>query len=150
MGHAIGTQNYICAPAPTPSGMDWLPIGPQATIYDDDAGQMLTHFQSRNPFEANAIAVTWQHSKDTSMVWAKRLSGSLDPAFVAPGAVEWLLLEVSGAQFGPTGGDRLTRARFIHRVNTVGGVKPPSAECTPSTLNTRRLVTYQADYYFYR
>jgi hypothetical protein len=35
-------------------------------------------------------------------------------------------------------------------VNTVGGRKPPSAECTPATINTRRFVNYEADYYFYR
>jgi hypothetical protein len=29
-------------------------------------------------------------------------------------------------------------------------VKPPANECTPATLNTRRLVPYEADYYFYR
>ena len=36
------------------------------------------------------------------------------------------------------------------RINTVGGVKPPSSECTAATLNTRRLVSYEADYYFYQ
>ena len=70
--------------------------------------------------------------------------------FVAPGAIEWLLLDVSGEEFGPTAGDKLARAAFIQRVNTIGGIKPPSAECTAATLNTRKLVPYEADYYFYR
>ena len=78
------------------------------------------------------------------------VSGSLDPNFVAPGAIEWLRLDVSGDAFGPTGGDKVERAAYIQRVNTVGGVKPASAECTASAINTRRLVSYQADYYFYR
>jgi len=150
MGHAIGTQNYICAPAATSSGTEWLPIGPQATVFDDDAAQILTHYQSRNPFEGNAIAVTWQHSRDTSTVWAKKIAGSSDPVYVPSTAIEWLLLAVTGAQFGPHGGDRLTGTRYIQRVNTVGGLKPPASECGVGALNTRRLVTYQADYYFYR
>jgi hypothetical protein len=29
-------------------------------------------------------------------------------------------------------------------------VKPPAADCTLSALNSRRLVQYEADYYFYR
>ena len=147
--HAIGTQNYICAPAATPSGLDWLFIGPQATLFDDDGDQTFTHYQSRNEIP-NAIQATWQHSRDSSAVWATRHSGSLDSAYVAPNAIEWLLLDVSGASLGPNGGNKLAAAKFIQRVNTTGGVKPASAECTLSTLNTRRLVSYEADYYFYR
>ena len=148
--HAVGTQNYICAPAATPSGVDWLFFGPQATLFNDDLEQTVTHFFSRNPSRANAIQATWQHSRDTSTVWATRRDGSLDPKYVRPGAIEWLLLDVCGAVPGPTGGEKLSSALFIQRVNTRGGVKPPSTECTPATLNTRKLVTYEADYYFYK
>ena len=147
---AVGTQNYICAPAATTSGVDWLFIGPQATLFDENLEQVGTHYQSRNPLRNNAIHATWQHSRDTGAVWATRRDGSMDSDYVAPGAIEWLLLDVSGAQVGPTGGDMFTSAVFIQRVNTVGGVKPPTTECTPATLNTRRLVPYQADYYFYK
>jgi hypothetical protein len=147
---AVGTQNYICAPAATPTGVDWLFIGPQATLFDERLEQVATHFQSRNPQRNNAIQAVWQHSRDTSAVWATRRDGSLDPDYVAPGAIEWLVLDVSGAQLGPATGDKLSRAAIIQRVNTVGGVKPPANDCTPATLNTRRLVPYEADYYFYR
>ena len=150
VAHAVGTQNYICAPAATASGVDWLFIGPQATLFDADAEQILTHFQSRNPFQGDVIQATWQDSKDSSAVWAKKYTGSLDPTYVAPGAIEWLLLEVTGVQFGPTGGDRMAGTAYIQRVNTVGGTKPAAGECTASTVNTRRLVSYEADYYFYR
>src|SRR5262245_65377164 len=78
-GHAVGTQNYICAPAPTSSGLDWLFIGPQATVFDDDVRQIMTHFQSVNPFRIDgAIQATWQHSGDSSAAWARRLDGSTD------------------------------------------------------------------------
>ncbi len=149
-GHAIGTQNYICAPAPTPSGFDWLFLGPQATVFDDAGEQILTHFFSMNPFQSDALQATWQHSRDSSAVWAVKRFGSLDPAYVAPGAIEWLLLEVTGGAVGPTGGDRLAGAKYIQRVNTAGGVKPSASDCRRSTVNTRRLVAYEADYYFYR
>lgn len=143
--HAVGTQNYICAAAPTSSGFDWLFIGPQATLFDEDFEQGLTHFQSRNVLQ-DAIQATWRHSHDSSTVWATKHSGST----VTPNAIEWLLLDVTRTEPGPTGGDRLVRTAFIQRVNTVGGMKPPSAECSLSALNTRRLVAYEADYYFYR
>jgi hypothetical protein len=145
VGHAVGTQNYICATAPTASGRDWVFIGPQATLFDARGQQIITHFHSYNPI-ANAIQATWQHSRDSSAVWAVRFSGSPDPA----GAIEWLKLSASGDTVGPTLGDVLTGTLFIQRVNTVGGVKPPEAQCTASLINTRRLVPYEADYYFYR
>lgn len=149
-GHAIGTQNYMCAPAATASGLDWFFIGPQATLFDSSGEQVVTHFLSRNPSPTGALQATWQHSRDSSRVWARRLQGSVDSAYVAPDAIEWLLLEVTGKQAGPTGGDKFGATVRIHRVNTVGGVKPPSDECTVATINTRRFVPYEADYYFYK
>jgi hypothetical protein len=74
----------------------------------------------------------------------------MDPLYVAPGAIEWLLLDVTGQELGPTAGNKLTPSLLIQRINTVGGVKPPSADCTATTLNTRKLVPYEADYYFYK
>jgi hypothetical protein len=148
--HAIGTQNYICAPAATASGLDWLFIGPQATLFDADGAQIATHFHSRNPLPGGAIEATWQHSRDSSTVWAKKRIGSTDPVYVAQDAIEWLLLDATAMQAGPAGGDKLTRTLLIQRVNTIGGVKPPTAQCTASAVNTRRLVPYEADYYFYQ
>ena len=78
-GHAVGTQNYICAPVATPSGVDWLFIGPQATVFDADVQQILTHYQSKNPFRGDALHATWQDSEDTSAVWAVKRAGSSDP-----------------------------------------------------------------------
>jgi len=144
--HALGTQNYICAPA-TGGGVEWLFIGPQATGFDAAAQQVLTHFQSKNPFDE--LHATWQHSRDSSAVWAKKYRGSIDSNYVSPDAIEWLLLTVTGTQVGPTGGDKLATTKLIQRVNTVGGLKPPAAECTAATVNNRRLVPYEADYYFY-
>lgn len=148
IGHAIGTQNYICAPA-AGGGVKWLFIGPQATVFDREGQQILTHYQSENPLEADVIDATWQDSRDTSAVWARKIRGSVDPAFVDPGAIEWLLLGKTADRIGPDGGDRVTSAVFIQRVNTVGG-KAPATGCGESMINTRKLVPYEADYIFYR
>jgi len=148
VGHAVGTQNFICAPASTATGVDWFFIGPQATLFDDLGRQITTHYQSKNPFKNDAIHATWVHSGDTSAVWATRLRGSTDPAYVAPDAIEWLLLEMSGAMVGPFGGEKLAKVKYLQRVNTAGGLKPSSG-CTASTINTRQFVKYTADYYFY-
>jgi hypothetical protein len=149
VGHAIGTQNYICAPAATATGVDWLFLGPQATVFDGHGQQILTHFLSRNPYDNDALHATWQHSRDTSVVWAAKIAGSSDPSYVEPGAVEWLLLEMTGVEAGPNGGRKLAGTTYLQRVHTVGGVKPPAGECTIATINARRLVPYEADYYFY-
>jgi hypothetical protein len=146
-GHAVGTQNYICVT--TAQGIKWLFIGPQATVFDAAGQQILTHFQSENPLLPGVIHATWQHSRDTSAVWAAKLVGSTDAAYVAPDAIEWLLLGKTADAQGPTGGDKMTATVFIHRVNTVGG-KEPATGCTAETLNTRKLVPYEADYIFYK
>ena len=142
MFHAVGTQNYICLVA----GQAWTFIGPQATLFDDDQDQALTHFLSINPIDGNARA-TWQHSRDTSSVWARAIATSTDPSFVAPGAIPWLLLVVEGAQDGPTGGGKIARTTYIQRVNTVGGVAP-AASC--ASAGARAFVAYETDYVFYK
>ncbi len=147
-GHAIGTQNYICLPSG--SGFAWTLFGPQATLFKDNTAQIITHFLSPNPDENGTPRATWQHSKDTSAIWAVAFASSSDPNFVAPGAIPWLLLQVVGAQDGPTGGDKLSAIGFIQRLSTSGGVAP-STGCTLSTdVGKRALVPYTADYLFYK
>jgi hypothetical protein len=145
---ATGTQNYICLP--TATSVAWTFLGPQATLFNEDSEQVITHFLSPNPAENGAPRATWQHSRDTSAVWAVAIASSTDPAYVAPGAIPWLLLEVTGAEYGPRWGDKLARTRFIQRVNTAGGVAP-SAGCSAATdAGTRALVPYTTDYILYR
>jgi hypothetical protein len=141
-GHAIGTQNYICLPS------GWTFFGPQATLFDADDRQVITHFLGPNPFESDTARATWQHSGDTSTVWAMAIASSSNPGFVAPGAFPWLLLQVVGSQDGPTDGDKLSETTFIQRVNTVGGIAP-STGCTPSDVGQKAFVPYEADYVFY-
>ena len=138
--HAIGTQNYVCLS----TGWGSPVYAPQATLFDDENEQTLTHFLSPNPEEANEARPTWQDSHDSSAVWANAIPGaSYTPD---PTAIPWLLLRVVGRAEGPTGGDRLTGTTFIQRLNTTGGLKPTGA-CSEGA---RALVPYTADYFFYK
>lgn len=146
--HAFGTQDYVCLPSG--SGFAWTFFGPQATLFNRHRQQVVTHFLSPNPFESATSRVTWQHSQDTSTVWGKAAESSGDPAFVAPGAIPWLLVQVVGAQDGPTGGNRLTPTTFIQRLNTAGGSVPLTGCSAATDVGKKALVPYSADYLFYK
>jgi hypothetical protein len=149
VGHAYGTQNYICLPAGK-NGAAWTFFGPQATLFSDEGEQLTTHFLSPNPDENGTSRATWQDSRDTSSVWAVAIAISSDPAFVAPGSIPWLLLEVVGSQYQPAWGDRLAPTTVIQRVNTLGGVAPATGCKLSADVGKKVLVPYTADYYFYR
>ena len=131
-GYAIGTQNYTCLP--TATAVAWSFTGPQATVFrvvnDEVRQQLTTHFLSVNPVES-VPRPTWQHSRDSSRVWGRAAAASTDPAFVEHGAIAWLLLEATGAELGPTGGDALAETSFIQRLNTSGGVAPTTGCSLP-------------------
>ena len=155
IGHAIGTQNYVCKPSGT--GVKYVLFTPEATLSRDNNRQIITHFFSPNPSEPNTdptvvadglIRATWQ-ARDTSTVWAKvhQPDGALT---VDEHAIAWLLLDVSGTQDGPTGGRTLSDTTFIQRLNTTGGL-PPLTGCTSATdVGNQAFVPYTADYVFYK
>ncbi len=146
--HAEGTQQYVCAVAP--GGFAWIFFGPQATLTDEAERQIATHYLSQNPDEGGAARPTWQHSGDTSAVWAAPVASSTDPAFVAPGAIPWLLLRVVGARPGPAGGATLATTSYIQRVDTAGGIAPPTGCRNASDIGRKALVPYTTAYVFYR
>jgi uncharacterized protein DUF3455 len=147
-GHAYGTQNYSCLP----SGRSyaWILFGPQATLFDDNNEQIITHFLSANPDENGTPRPTWQHSRDTSSVWAALYKSSTDANYVAPDAIPWLLLQVVGAENGPTSGAKLSTATWIQRVNTAGGLAPKTGCSNAGDVGKRVLVPYAADYVFFK
>jgi hypothetical protein len=146
-GHAVGTQDYVCLPSG--SSFAWTLITPQATLFGPRDQQLTTHFFSPNPLEAGTVRPAWQHSRDTSTVWGKLHASSADSAYVAPGAIPWLLLDVAGAAAGPNGGNALTAATQIHRVNTFGGAAPATGCTASSDVGKKEFVPYEADYFFY-
>ncbi len=145
---AFGTQNYVCLPSA--SGPAWKFLGPQATLYRPAHGdrhrQVTTHFLAANPAEGGVARPSWQHSLDSSHVWGRAVAASSDAAYVEPGAIPWLLVEVVGAAPGPTGGQALTRTTYIHRLRTSGGAAPDTA-CEVGAV---AMVPYATDYVFYR
>jgi hypothetical protein len=147
VGHAVGTQNYICLPSG--SKIAWSLFTPQATLFDDEGQQLTTHFFSPNPDENGTVRPAWQHSQDTSTVWVRLSAASTDAEFVAPGAIPWLLLEAAGSETGPDDGDTLTYTTWIHRVNTTGGLAPSTGCSKAKDVGTKAFVPYTADYFFY-
>jgi len=163
VGHAQGTQGYVCLPDASTGGTSWTinAARPEATLFTKIFGQdvqIITHFASINanpnplglpvPKGGNA---TWQSSFDTSKVWAKAVGkpvvGGTDPASCPnSGAIPCLLLQSVGNQQGPTGGKLLADVTFVQRLNTQGGAAPTTA----CTVGQTQLQGYSADYYFYR
>ena len=60
VGHAVGTQNYVCLPSGT--GFKFILFTPQATLFNDNDKQVMTHYFSPNPSEGGTIRATWQDS----------------------------------------------------------------------------------------
>jgi len=145
VGHGSGTQNYICLPAAT--GFDWVLFTPQATLFNDEDRQVVTHFFSPSPPDSDPtkLVPTWQANDDSS-VWAAKDASVPSPT----GSIDWLRLKTVATRPGRTGGDRLSDTTYILRVNTKGGTKP-SAPCTASSnVGGKNCVPYEALYIFYR
>jgi len=148
LGHATGTQNYVCLPSGT--GFRYVLFTPQATLFQHRGRQATTHFFSPNPQEeGRPIRATWQHSRDTSTFWGKVLESYSETDFVAPGAIAWLKIGKAGVEEGPGGGDTLTATTFVQRVNTAGGVAPPTGCASAEDVGRQAFVPYTADYIFY-
>ena len=152
LGRGVGTQNYVCAPcdpnnANCPLGVAFTLFTPQATLFNDQGEQLITHFSSPNPVEGGTVRVTWQDSRDTSSVWAKLVKAVM----VTDDSIPWVLLNVkdTGTQAGPTG-DRMTKTTFIQRVNTLGGLAPAVGCLSAADLGHQAFIPYRADYFFYK
>lgn len=140
VAHAVGTQDYVCLS----TGWASANYGPQATLFNEDNEQILTHFLSAYPVGSGSFFPTWQDSHDTSIVWASPVQ---DAKYTPdPTAIAWLLLKVVGKAVGPTGGDKMIVTTYIQRLNTTGGLKPT----TSCSEGDKYLVPYTADYYFYK
>ena len=161
VGHAQGTQGYVCLPTST-GGTSWTinAARPEATLFAKFFGQdvqIITHFTSinANPNENATLPVplggnaTWQSSFDTSKVWAKAvgtvIAGTDAASCPNTGAIPCLLLQSIGNQKGPAGGKLLADTTYVQRLNTNGG----SAPTTTCSTGQTELVPYTADYFFF-
>jgi hypothetical protein len=176
LGHATGTQGYICLPTSTGS-YAWSNTGsvtgpaniprPEAILYTGRNYEIITHFlspnpqeASPNPFENGQPRPTWQSVADNSMVWGNKI-GSItagsDPSCPNTGSISCLLLQTVGSQAGTHGGTLLSVTTYVQRLNTSGGSAPSSPQsgcsecCAASTdVGNELLAPYTADYWFYK
>jgi hypothetical protein len=163
VGHAVGTQGYVCLP--TSTGASWTVNNarPEATLFTNvpgEAVQIITHFLSPNAnpngYSPNPLPFgnpTWQSSFDSSRVWGQvthSIAAGSDLSCPNAGSIACLLLQVVGSEQGPTGGKLLTKTTFVQRLNTSGGSAPGTGCLVPGDAGKQALVPYSADYFFFR
>ena len=111
------------------NGTAWTFVAPEAVLYADRDGHGAVGIHYVGP--------TWE-----SHSGGKVVGTVLDRCTVNATSIQWLSL--SAVSSGPGIFHRVT---FIQRVNTVGGIAPP----TPGTVVGAEVrVPYTAEYYFYR
>jgi len=163
LGHASGTQGYVCLPTATGASWKVNNARPEATLFTHIFGepvQIITHFLSPvvNPNDVGPKPsrfgdATWQSSFDSSRVWAqkqKSITAGTDASCPNGGSIDCLLLQAIGSDEGPAGGRSLTKTTFIQRLNTNGGSAPATGCSVPGDVGKQVLVPYTADYYFFR
>jgi Protein of unknown function (DUF3455) len=163
VGHAVGTQGYVCLP--TSTGASWTVNNarPEATLFTNLFGegvQIITHFLSPNAnpngYAPNPLPFgnpTWESSFDSSKVWGQvthSIAAGSDPSCPNAGSLACVLVQVVGSEQGPTGGKLLTKTTFVQRLNTSGGSAPGTGCFVPGDIGKQALVPYSADYYFFR
>src|SRR5262245_35810447 len=123
---AVGVQIYECLSA------GWVFRYPQATLYDAHGEVMGTHY----------AGPTWEGNSGGTVV-GQRVAGVPSPD---PSAIPWLLLRAVST----SGPGAFGKVASIQRLDTMGGIAPPAADCNGETLGTKVGVPYTAHYYFYR
>ena len=89
VGHAVGTQQYFCRFPGTTT--PWVLFGPQATLFDDDDKQVITHFLSPNPLEGGKPRPTYPLS-DSSLQLNRQTSGNHEWNGVIPPCIKKFLI----------------------------------------------------------
>ena len=125
-----GTLTYECHAKGDPATtFEWAFAGPDATLADAKSRVATGRYYAGPTWEAN----------DGSRITGKQVA--IAPA--AAGSIPYQLVKAEG------GTGAMKDVTFIQRVNTRGGVAPPSP-CDASTRGSRTTVPYSADYVFYR
>lgn len=150
IGHATGTQNYVCLPS-SGGGVAFALFTPQATLFDGGDLQTMTHYFGPNPDEGGTIRAAWQF-KDASTVWGRVVPGDsyTGSDYVEPGAIAWLKVTIVGYEDGRNGANKLAPTTYIQRVHTSGGVAPSTGCSSTANIGAQAFVPYTTDYYFYR
>lgn len=125
---ADGVQIYRCEGKP--EGFEWKFKAVEANLFDDQGRQIGTH--SGGP--------TWKMDDGSAVVG--EVVARADAS--APGAIQWLLLRAKSHE----GMGTLSRAAFIRRTDTEGGVAPKTG-CDTSHLSQQARMRYSAIYQFF-
>ena len=128
----VGEITYECRDkANAPGQTEWVFVGPSAVLNDRSGNKVGTYF---------GPPATWA-SNDGSRLTATQLA-------VAPagtGNLPYQLVKANPAM----GAGAMAGVTYIQRVALKGGVAPASA-CSPANKGERQIVTYQADYIFWK
>ncbi|OYU72604.1 MAG: hypothetical protein CFE45_39635 [Burkholderiales bacterium PBB5] len=128
----VGEITYECrAKADAPGQHDWVFVGPDAKLMDRSGTQVGRYF---------GPPATWENT-DGSKVTATQVA--VAPA--AAGSIPLQLVKANAAM----GAGAMAGLSHIQRVATRGGVAP-MAPCSADNKGQRQVVTYQADYIFWK
>jgi hypothetical protein len=129
-GLAQGTQNYECQAGDNGS-YAWKLLGPEAQLTDETNGKTMAHHYA---------GPTWESPDGSKVV------GEVKAKSDAPGgqAVPWLLLKAKST----SGTGVFGKVTSVQRVDTVGGVAPPTG-CDAQHVGAKHSAGYKATYYFY-
>ncbi|MDY7538537.1 DUF3455 domain-containing protein [Undibacterium sp. RTI2.1] len=131
MAVGAGDLTYECrVKAAMPGAYEWVFAGPTAVL-SDQSGKAVGKYYAGPTWEAN----------DGSKVTGKQLA-------VTPGAANAIPLQLVKAN-PSMGNGAMTDISYIQRLNTMGGIAP-SDSCAAANVGAKKLVKYQADYYFYK
>jgi Protein of unknown function (DUF3455) len=136
---AIGTQDYTCEQVAVDGGTAyaWVFVGPEADLADCHAAKIGRHFAS----DAGAAAPEWQTTDGTYVVGKKLAAFTPDGGATA---IPWLLVQ----ETSNGGAGTLSKAGYVQRLNTTGGIAP-AVTCDGTSLGTTQKVSYTADYFFF-
>jgi hypothetical protein len=127
VGHGVGVQIYTC------NGSVWSAAVPRADLFNDHGKLIIKHF----------AGPSWQ-AKDGS----KAVGTVVDKVTPDETAIPWVLL--SAKTTPGADGERLVDTTFIQRLDTVGGLQPPAADCNAATAGTVVESPYTAEYVFWK
>jgi hypothetical protein len=126
---ARGAQIYTCkAKAADPAAFEWVLKAPEAELFDQSGAKIGKHY----------AGPTWENADGSRVV------GEVMQRSPAQGAVPWLLLRAKSNE----GAGAFTSAKYIQRLDTVGGIAP-SAGCDAAHAGAEVRVDYSANYAFY-
>jgi len=126
---ARGTQIYTCKPkAADAASFEWTLKAPEAELFDRSGAKIGKHYGGP----------TWENEDGSRVV------GEVVERAAARDAIPWLLLRVKSSE----GVGAFASAKYVQRVDTVGGVAPATG-CDATHAGADLRVMYSANYDFY-